>query len=241
MKADVHPFARLVFLILATAGSFTVKSWWVSLTLWLLCAAALLLFGQGKKHLRLAVLSLLPLLIMLLVVWGWLIAAPPSMPIGSNPQGGIAYALSVFSRLGLLAAIFQLVMLTIPTQQLPNCLYMWGVRGESLIIALGAFTLVPELQIRADQVMTARLARGSVKGNQLISRAAQLPLLLQPLLTWTLRSAVQRSKSWNQSGLLRRIDELSKKGQKHASWQSYIWSIFGTTILGFSILDRLCR
>lgn len=241
MKLEPHPWARLIFFLLAVSAVFTMKSLWLLGSSWGVGVLSLAGFGLAYKHLRICSMSLLPLLVMLLAVWGWFLAAPPNHPLGSDPHGGVMYAVGIVARLGALAAVFQLSILTIPTEALPNSLHSWGIRGDSLVIALGAFTLVPELQVRADQVLSARLARGLVARPGVYGRITQIPFLLQPLLTWTLRSATQRSDSWNQSGLIERIEELSRKRFASSTAANLLWIASGVVLLCASLFDRWPR
>jgi energy-coupling factor transport system ATP-binding protein len=162
----------------------------------------------------------LPLSIALLIVWGVIVGAPPGATLGSDPHSGYYYAMTVALRIAVLGGVFQLTILTIPSEQLAYTLRTWGLRGGLLVVVLGAFALIPELAHRADQVLTARQARGLVADRSLVSRFRQFPYLLRPLLAWALRSAVQRSEFWQQRQVLSRVENSSHRTQ-NASTASY--------------------
>ena len=173
--------------------------------------------GVLRRHLTFIVFVMVPLSAALLVVWGWLVGAPPSKPMGSDLGGGLQYAAVIALRLAILGGIGQLCFLTIPTHALPYTFRQCGLKGDALIIALGAMALIPEMAQRADQVLTARLARGLASNRTIITKLRQFPYLLRPLLAWSLRASIQRSEYWHQRELLARIDVLTYTRER-ASW-----------------------
>ena len=118
----------------------------------------------------------------------------------------IALQLTVF------AAVFQLCFLTIPQSQLLVTFWHWGIRKDNLIVAIGAFTVWPELKLRAEQILTARHARGLMRDRRFSTRLRQIPFLLRPLLTWSLRAAIQRSEFWGQRQILSRVAQMRHQG-----------------------------
>jgi len=145
-----------------------------------------------------------PMTLMLVAVWGWVAKAPPGMPMGSDPHGGVLFALLISLRLTVLAGAFQLIMLSIPSRLLPATLRGWGLRGEGLVLALGVFAVEPELKLRAEQILVARRARGLLGGSRWAG-LKQLPRLLRPLFVWSIRSAVHRAEVWEQRAMLLRV------------------------------------
>jgi len=96
---------------------------------------------------------------MLVAVWGWVAKAPPpGMPMGSDPRGGVLFALLISMRLAVLGGTFQLIMLSIPSQLYGHA-SRWGLRGEGMVVALGVFAVEPELKLRAEQILVARRGR----------------------------------------------------------------------------------
>lgn len=158
-----------------------------------------------RLYLRFLLTVVTPVSIALFLVWGWLVGAPPSAIPGSAPDAGVQFAALVSLRLAALGGIWQLSFLTIPAFELPGTLSEWGVRGSLLTVCIGVISLIPEIRLRAEQIITARQARGLMPNRRVWTRVMELPWLLRPLLTWTLRSAIQRADVWRQRDLLSRL------------------------------------
>ncbi len=206
----IHPHARAWAMVLGIAGALVADRLVVMTGGWLAVLLPLIIACRvWKQHCRFLALVLLPIGLALVLIWGVLVAAPPGTPIGKDPAGGLAFAATITLRLALLAGILQVGLLSIPAVDLPYVFSRWGLRGDSLVTALGAFVLLPELQLRSGQVLTARLARGMAPDRSVLSRLKQFPFLLRPLLAWALRSAIQRSESWHQKQLLSQFDEIA--------------------------------
>jgi hypothetical protein len=198
----------------------------------------LLLAGAFHKHARFAALVLSPVLLALALVWGWVVGAPPGEPTGSDPAGGLMFSAFIGVRLLLLTGIFQLCFLSIPQDQLIANLRGWGLRGDGLIVAASAFVLWPELKARAEQVITARYARGLVPDRKLLTRFKQLPYMLRPLLIWSLRSAIQRTEAWQQRQVVKRATQLGKSAKSSTPKSAFILGI-GVAWFALSLTYRL--
>lgn len=217
------PYAvpRLLATLLACMGAMVATRADVLLAGWL-CAIIplLILTSTMRPHLKFIVVALAPIAAMLFIVWPVLIAAPPGEPIGSNPTGAFAFAAVTSLRLAFIAGAAQLCILTIPPDQLAVTLRRWGLRGEWLVIALGTMALGPEFAIRRDQVITARVCRGLVRQSSLMTRLIQLPSLLIPLFSWSLRSAIHRADVWTERKLLERVSLLARAPEHGSVWTS---------------------
>jgi energy-coupling factor transporter transmembrane protein EcfT len=181
---------------------------------------------------------LLPLATILCLIWGLLIGAPPDAPAGSDQLGGIYFALKIILRLAILGGVTQLFLLTVEPEDLPQLLYQIGIRGELLIVLLGSFALGPELTLRADQVMTARLARGMMPNRGIISRIYQLPFILRPLFAWALRSAIQRSENWHQKQIFSRVENFNKRTLNYSIASSTLILLSSASYLVLSLAER---
>lgn len=204
----ISPQARGIAFIAAMIGAMLAQNSTLMVIGWIGLLLNLAWAGILNRHVRFGVYILLPISIALILVWGVVVGAPPGQPMGSDPSGGIQYAESVALRLALLSGIGQLCFLTIPEYLLPLTFRRWGFKGHSLIIALGTMSIFPEMSQRADQVLTARFARGLAANRHFFTKLCQLPYLLRPLLAWSLRSAIQRSEYWHQRQLLREVDAM---------------------------------
>jgi energy-coupling factor transporter transmembrane protein EcfT len=199
--------ARLLSLLIAIVATF-INIHLIPLVVVTAALIVLLSFeSMVWKYLKFLAIVQLPMTIMLVAVWGWVAAAPPGMPMGSDPRGGVNFALLISLRLAVLGGAFQLAMLSIPPKFLPATLRGWGLRGEGLVVALGVFAVEPELKLRAEQILVARRARGMLGGSRWAGMK-QTPYLLRPLFVWSIRSAVHRSEVWEQRAMLLRVQQL---------------------------------
>ena len=160
--APVPPAPRLASLLLVIAATFIIDRvipLMAGVVAFIILAARA---GLLNRYLRFLIVVQLPMMIMLILVWGYVTRAPPNMPMGSDPRGGIMYALIIALRLAVVGGAFQLAMLSIPSRLLPATLRGWGLRGEGLVVVLGVFAVEPELKLRAEQILTcARALAGS--------------------------------------------------------------------------------
>jgi energy-coupling factor transport system permease protein len=206
----VPPAARLATLLILIAATFVSTR----LLLLLVTVAALVtLLATAhllQKFLGFLAFIQLPMTVMLVAMWGWVAKAPPGMPMGSDPRGGVMFAFLISLRLTVLAGAFELIMLSIPSSLLPATLRGWGLRGEGLVVALGVFAVEPELKLRAEQLLIARRARGLLGGGRWAG-LKQLPRLLRPLFVWSIRSAVHRADVWEQRALLLQVHRLHRE------------------------------
>jgi energy-coupling factor transporter transmembrane protein EcfT len=202
----ISPRPRALAASALIAGTLASGDPAAMLLLWLVFVIpALRWAGALTQHLRFVGWVLLPMGLLLVVVWGVLVGAPPGIAPGSSPLAGTLFACLVVTRLGLIGGVLQLAVLSIPQDQLLYTLRHWGLRGESLAVAAGSLILWPEFRNRSDQILSARYARGLIRSRRLAVRFTQLPHLLLPLFSWALRSAIQRSEAWEQRGLIRRL------------------------------------
>ncbi len=212
-ESSIHPVARGTATVAAIAGTMLADNLIPLFVVWIVVLIPFsIAAGTIKKHAAVLGSVILPLCLMLGGVWGWLVGAPPGLPTGSDPMGGLRYAALIALQLTVFAAVFQLCFLTIPQSQLLVTFWHWGIRKDNLIVAIGAFTVWPELKLRAEQILTARHARGLMRDRRFSTRLRQIPFLLRPLLTWSLRAAIQRSEFWGQRQILSRVAQMRHQG-----------------------------
>jgi len=232
-----HPVARGIATVLALAGTFCARNVVAVGVAWLAVVLPIaVVAGIGRRHLQFVLAIVAPITVALLVVWGWLVGAAPGAAVGSSPEAGTRFAALVGLRLALLGGIMQLCLLSIPTGDLVFTFKRWGLRGEGLVIVVGAFSLLPELRLRADQVLSARLARGFVGKMSLLGRARQLPHLLRPLFAWALRSAVQRSEMWEHRGLILRLQSAAEQARAWSGLTSITYVGLSAAWLAYNLL-----
>ncbi len=193
-----HPRVRILGGAIALFATF----WTPSLAVLAVAAGLVLAFtaalGIGPQFRGFLIKFFLPLAAGLLIVWGGVMGAPPGFPIASDRSAGAVYAGTIALRLLVASGIVQISILAVPQGDLPRLFSACGLKGDLLASVIAAFALFPELELRTRQVLTARYARGLSRRRTPWSLIAQLPLLLRPVLAWTLRSAIQRSEQWSQ-------------------------------------------
>jgi len=236
MNATVSPWARGGASLAAIIGSVLVRDPLAMLAYWGLVLAPLF-WGTETigEHSGFALYVIAPLALALVGVWGWLVGAPPGLPPGSNPIEGGMYGLRISTRLLLLTGIFQLCFLTLPEKELVYTLHQWGLGGSGVAVVVGGLSLWPEAKRRAEQVMTARYARGLVSDRRLLTRLKQLPFLLRPLLVWILRSGLERAEVWKQRGIVERIGDSEPDSFKTSSWADVFVLLAGFGWLAFGL------
>jgi hypothetical protein len=200
---------RLVALLLLLAGALVATRLAPLAAIYAAAVILCVLADRFRQHVAFATVVLAPVGIVGVAVWGFIVSAPPGAPIKSDPLGGAIYAAMIALRLGTVGAAVQWFA-AVPADQLIGCLRANGLRGGALTIIAGALAIVPEMRLRAEQVQSARLARGLVRPSRL-GWIAALPSLLLPLSAWSLRSAIHRADAWYQRGLLTGIDALDPR------------------------------
>jgi len=200
--SEPSPLLRLALFLLAATGAILASSPLVLGAGWIGIAVPLaILTGTAIAHARFLVIVVTPIAVMLFVVWGWLIGAPPGAGHDSDRIAGILFAATTSLRLVVLGAAAQLFLLTIPRSQLTSTLRAWGLRGDLLLAGLATFVFFPELRVRADQILTARMARGLVPDLRLTTRIRQIAPSLGLLFTLAVRAAVNRADHWAEQHL----------------------------------------
>jgi energy-coupling factor transporter transmembrane protein EcfT len=192
-------------------------------------------------HSRFALYAILPLAFALVGVWGWLIGSPPGASPGSDPMGGVMYGLRISARLLLLTGVFQLCFLSLPEQELAYTLQRWGLGSSGIAVVIGGLSLWPEAERRAEQIMTARYARGLVPNRRFLTRVKQLPFLLRPLLVWILRSGVERAEAWKQRGIIDQIGKSDLESFKASFWANVVVVLAGFGWLFFGLWRFLTK
>ncbi len=187
-------------------GTLLCRDWsWLALAWCILLVAICVSPRTRTAHFGFLFVIWMPLAIALLLVWGLIVGAAPGQPPHSAPAAGLVFGVTTSARILVLAAIVQLSFLTLRSDELVFTARRWRLPSEGLVALLGAVALIPELQLRLGQIVTARTARGLIPGNQWWHRARSVPFLLPPLFGWVLRSALQRGEMWEHRDLVARL------------------------------------
>jgi len=230
-----RPFARFLATAIAIGGTLLSHDLGALGLAWTTVIVLTFLSGVWRNHFQVLYTTVLPIALVMIVVWGWIVGAPPSTPIGSDPHEGVLYALFFATRLAVLIGIFQLCFLSIPSGQILAITRRCHLPGDAAVILLGALALVPELRLRTEQVLTARYARGLVPTRGSWNAFRQLPHLLRPLLAWVLRSAVQRAETWQQRQLIQRLGRLGNECAVESRGASIFYLVITTLWLAYNL------
>lgn len=232
-----YPIVRMLSGILGVLAALLTSDIRILLIAAVGISALVVLAGIGERYGALCLKVFVPLSLGLFLAWGGIMGAPPGAPIGTNRIGGMAFAFVVILRLLIASGISQLCILAIPSPELPRTLSKCGLKGDLLVAIVAAFALVPELELRTGQVLTARYARGLSRTRSFWGLMAHLPLLLRPVLTWTLRSSVSRSELWSERRLIERLETRSSD-LKWSVPASATWLLAAAAWFVFAAVER---
>jgi energy-coupling factor transporter transmembrane protein EcfT len=194
---NIHPYSRIVFLICGLVGCAICQNIWLLICFWTAILIPLTGFsGKFKSHIRFLLIGAVPMFILLFV--SSLVQSPDT----NLSLESVSH--SVLRIIGL-ATVTQLV-LAIPLDQTISTFKAWGMKGDTLVLTLGVYTVWTDMVSRADKIITARFARGFVQKRTLLTRLSQVPYLIIPLTIGMMRAATVRSESWNQKNILHRIE-----------------------------------
>lgn len=204
----IHPYIRLVLLIGGIIAVILTQNNYILLTAYLVVIIPLLIRGgQVKMHFRLLVAGIFPIFLSFILLY---------ILILHGQNGGWNFILFKTQKILLVTSLVQIVM-AIPSHALVETFRMWGLRGESLIITLGSFTVWGEMGNRADKIITARFSRGFIGKRNGVNLIRQFPFVLIPLVIGILRTSTERAESWDQKNILHRLQNYrSRKIPYHA-------------------------
>ncbi|MBK7670558.1 MAG: hypothetical protein IPJ24_04055 [bacterium] len=215
-----HPKVRALATALAIAAALASRNLPLLLVPYALGILPLVLMSRKiGSYLRLISVLGVPVVLALVMVWGVLVAAPPNEPPQTNAAGGALFGLETGVRIMIMASIAFLGFAAVSPRERAPVFRGWGLRGDMLGAVLGAFALVPELGERADQVITARYARGLIGRARWYHRLVSLPRILRPLIAWSLRSAMQRAELWEHRRVIQRL-EIQTPERRYGRWES---------------------
>lgn len=196
-NTNMHPYSRVLFLICGLSGSAVCQNTWLLAGFWIAVLIPLTVsIGKFKSHLRFLLIGAVPMFLLLYL---------SNFIQKVNQPSGLETAAQTVLRIISLATVAQLV-LTIPLDHIISTFKAWGMKGNVLILSLGAYTVWADMANRSDKIITARFARGFVAKRTLLSRLSQIPYLIIPLTIGMMRAAAIRSDSWDQKKLLHRIE-----------------------------------
>jgi energy-coupling factor transporter transmembrane protein EcfT len=196
MQANIHPYTRIAFFITGIAGGFFCTSNLLLLGFWLLILLPLMMItGNAGAHMRFLLVVVLPMAAMLLLL-SWIVSEKSS----ENFDQVLLTILKVIAY----TTIVQVVLI-IPPEQVYSTFRKWGLKGDTLVTSLGSYIVWVDIVNRSGKILTARFARGFIAERTFIAKLKQMPHLLIPLIVSIIRTATERSESWQQKQLLQRV------------------------------------
>lgn len=233
-KIILHPYAKVIVLILFSVGVFLTRNLIVLGAGYALIALLLLNAGQLRTHVKLLLIGNLPFLLLLLFVYAVVLKSRPVNGFDS----GLQYAFTVFFRITILTAVWQ-HLLNVSTEQLFFFCQELRIKGSILVIVISGFATWKDFALKANRIITARLSRGYLKNRSFLNRLRQIPFVIQPLFTSTILLTLERSASWKQREMLKEIEEITN-GSINVSYSknmSLVVPLVSLTWFVFSVLN----
>jgi energy-coupling factor transporter transmembrane protein EcfT len=196
----VPPIARLLSAALFIAGIFVARTLLSMTLIYVLVLIGVVACRVGKPHLRFVIFVTGPLLLALLIVWGWVID-PRQIPV---PHSGPSYAAFTWLKIIACGGILQCLFLPLVEHpaELRGFLERTGLSGSFGTLIMSAIVFLPEVRRRLAIIIDARKSQGyPVSG---LSGMLALPATLMPLVSSLLDSATKRAELWSHRGVLQR-------------------------------------
>ena len=173
----------------------------------IVCAVMVLFLAISREFsvLRRCLAAIIPIAVMLFAV-NFLLEHIRSATQLSSPMVTVL-------KLSALVLIFSYIVIFYQGDKAAERLAELGLKDEWLIAALSTTSTLPLIQATAVQIIDARFAAGLIRSRSFLSTMFQLPHILRPLFTQTLRLAVTRSDNWHQRRLMERF-QLNFKVEK---------------------------
>lgn len=222
-KLSINPYFRLLFLAGSLTGILLInKIDWLLCFYFIVIIPLFVLCGQIKRHLNLLLFAFVPIYLSFVLLY-----------IVVLKEGNWQFIHLKILKLLLLTSVIQ-ITLAIPSNQLISTFKKWGLKGETLITVLGAFTVWTDVTYRSEKIITARFARGFVGKRNRINTAKQFPFVLVPMVVGILRTATERADSWTQKNIL----QLVKGDKENKASISNVVKSFLTIISGNNFSGR---
>lgn len=195
-RYKIHPIATLTAMLFLVAGVFITTQVGLLVTAYCFVLVFLITARQLRLHVKMIVFFYIPFFVLLSII-----------NMGILKESGIAHTIIVLLRLITLTSLCQHI-LNMPFQELVFILKRLKVHTSGLIIILGSLSIYHDFIVRANRIITSRLARKFLKKRNLLGKLSQIPHIIKPLLSSTFLLAFDRAASWKQRKLIEEIDEL---------------------------------
>lgn len=198
---QLNPIARLLCAAMLVVAIFISTNLVALGLIYAFVLVAIIAVGVVGNHARFVAFISSPILLALLLVWGWAME-PARIPLPHT--SGISYAL--FSWLRIVACGGVLQGLFLPLVEKPNHLTSFlkatGLEGAAGTLIVASIIFLPEVKHRIARIIDARRAQGHMVSG--IKGLLQLPRVLMPLVSSLLDSAIKRAELWSHRGVLDR-------------------------------------
>jgi hypothetical protein len=205
-------------------------------TVCLLIAPSLAIIGRWRPFIRLIVIGFMPIALSLTLA-AWLVtwASAAELPESLSIRGATLILLRLLVVSGTL-----IWALGSSPRDIQTSLQRCGVRGEAWVTIATGLALLTETNRRAEQIITARFARGLMPNRNLSSRIFQLPFVLRTLFVWTVVNGLQRAEIWtHESTIFAAQDYYTKRieppSRNRDILANLIWLSVGVAILTHAI------
>lgn len=197
-QLKIHPYTRILLLVTGIAGCLLCNNVYVLLIFWLSFIFPMAIATNNfKTHIKFLAIAVLPMFIMLSFSY-WLIV-----------RDFHNYVSVLFTVLNIIicTSLIQIALI-IPSEDILTTFRMWGLKKGALVTITGSYIVWVDIVSRADKIVTARFARGFIGKRTAWSKIKQLPHLLIPLIIGIMRTATERSASWEQKKMVSRIESM---------------------------------
>ncbi|MCX5496682.1 energy-coupling factor transporter transmembrane component T [Kaistia dalseonensis] len=194
-----NPLTSLIFMLWMISAAAVLPT--IGTTILIVAGVALsFAMGVGPRVTKRLVITMLPLLVALLVVHGFLVSRPDFIPLVgplTYSPTGLEYAAQVVTRIGAMLTASLIFVTTTHPGDILKSLDQRGVSpGVSYLIA-SPLLLIEPFSERAKAIRDAQRARGLDLTSTFKARFKALPALLIPLITLALSDLDHRASILN--------------------------------------------
>jgi hypothetical protein len=206
-KINIHPYIRLLLLVGIIASVILYRHiFQLGLLYIAFIIPLILLMGIIRNHVRLLLFGIVPIAFTFILIY---------ILILSGNKENWDFILVKILKILAVTSIFQIV-LTFESGALYPTFGKLGLKGESLITVIGAFTVWADIKRRSEQIIIARFARGFIGKRNFINTAKQFPYILVPLIIGILRTSIERSETWIRWNIINLISTKRAKYEEYS-------------------------
>ncbi len=204
-KYIIHPYVRLLFLVVFLVGTIFNDNILHLIIVYLFVLIPLFIIDNKiLSHFKLVVLGIIPIFLTLILLYIF---------IYKKNDYGWDFILNKTIKLTVYTSVFQLGLL-VPAQHLITTLTKWGLKGETLLVVLSAFTVPNDIISKSEKILDARFSRGFIKKRTFLNKSKQLAFVLIPLIIGVIRTSQERAESWEEKNIISLLNNYKSLTQK---------------------------